>query len=418
MRRLPRSLLLVLLLAVVPAPLRAAAASPCVADDATLCFDELPGDRRYQARITYHTAQGGGLAGSGHAVSLAPSGLTRGGAFWFFSSDNPEVLLKLLDGCTLDEHHWVLAAATTNVGYSLVVTDTFTGAERTYTNPDQTSALPVQDTAAFDCADPCANSGLAARIVSFTASPATQMTGATETLSWQLAGAGPFSQSLTGTEIAGATLLPSDRSYRVGIATAGPHSATLAVTGRCGTASSTASYAVQATCAAPHVVSFTTDYSSYCAGQSAVLSWQTSGSGDVSISPAIGPVPPTGQATVPANVTTAYTLTATAPCGADSAMATVQVLEGPTIVSFTADSYSVPVGGSTTLRYDIEGTIDLSALESTIGNIPAFVDRQGRGSLTSTYNASYSGTDTVTLEVETNRCPPQYVQSSLTIVVH
>src|SRR5262249_49402643 len=54
--------------------LRAVALSPCVADDATLCLDDRPGDHRYQVRITYQTAEGGGLAGNGHAVPLAAAG--------------------------------------------------------------------------------------------------------------------------------------------------------------------------------------------------------------------------------------------------------------------------------------------------------------------------------------------------------
>jgi len=340
------------------ASLSATLPPPCVADAATLCLDDLPGDQRYQLRMTYETVQGGGLSGSAHAVPLVPAGFTRGGAFWFFSPENPEVLVKVLDGCAVNQRHWLLASATTNVGYRLVATDTLTGAEKVYTNADRTPALPIQDTAAFDCADPCTDPDLATHIDSFTATP-TVAAGSPQTFQWTFRGAGPFTQALTGTELTNVQLWPGDRSYTFAPQIPGAHEATLAVHGRCGSDRRAVSYDVQPVCVAPQVVSFTTQYpydsSTFCAGDAATLSWQTSGSGEVSISPGIGAVVPSGSITVPANATTSYTLTKTAACGTASATLDVSVAQRARIVSFTADDSALPCFGRTTLRFDVEG---------------------------------------------------------------
>jgi hypothetical protein len=119
------------------------------ARNTTLSIDDQPGDKRYMVQVSYRTSQGGGLQGNGRAVALSSLGLTHGGAFWFFSPDNPEVLVKVLDGCAFNGAKWFFASAATNVGFTVTVTDTTTGAQKVYTNPDRTPALPIQDTSAF-----------------------------------------------------------------------------------------------------------------------------------------------------------------------------------------------------------------------------------------------------------------------------
>jgi N-acetylglucosamine-6-sulfatase len=120
-----------------------------LAANTALAIDDQPGDRRYAVQVSYSTSQGGGLHGTGRAVAMSPVGLTRGGAFWFFSPDNPELLVKILDGCSANGAKWFFASAATNVGFTLTVTDTTTGAQRVYTNPDRNPAAPIQDTSAF-----------------------------------------------------------------------------------------------------------------------------------------------------------------------------------------------------------------------------------------------------------------------------
>jgi hypothetical protein len=125
--------------------------STCTPDSTTLCIDQNPGDGRFKIQVSYHTSEGGGLSGSGNAIALSSLGVNEGGLFWFFGASNPEMLIKVLDGCGLGGHFWVFFAATTNVGFTVTVTDTQTGHQAIYTNPDNHAAPPVQDTSALTC---------------------------------------------------------------------------------------------------------------------------------------------------------------------------------------------------------------------------------------------------------------------------
>jgi hypothetical protein len=90
----------------------------------------------------WRTATGSGFA---TAVSLAADS----GYFWFFDASNVELLVKALNGCGVNGRYWVFAAGLTDVEVTLRVTDTQTGASRTYVNPRGTAFQPVQDTSAF-----------------------------------------------------------------------------------------------------------------------------------------------------------------------------------------------------------------------------------------------------------------------------
>jgi hypothetical protein len=128
----------------------------CTPSDTVLCLDDNPGDRRFRVTATYHTALDGGLAGEGQAIPLAPLGVLRGGLFWFFSQDNPEVLVKVLNGCAINDHYWIYISAGTNVGYTVTVNDIAQPTNpKTYTNPDLQEALPVQDTSALASCHNC-----------------------------------------------------------------------------------------------------------------------------------------------------------------------------------------------------------------------------------------------------------------------
>ena len=89
--------------------------------------------------------------GQSQGTGTAVSGSSDSGLFWFFSQDNWEMLVKVLDGCNLGGHHWVFASSTTTVAYELRVEDTQTGAVRFYRNPLGTAAPAITDTAAFRC---------------------------------------------------------------------------------------------------------------------------------------------------------------------------------------------------------------------------------------------------------------------------
>jgi hypothetical protein len=94
----------------------------CVPGATTLCLDGQPGDRRFRVTLAWFTAGSGGLSGQAFATPLAGLGLPAGGLFSFFEG-NPEVLIKVLDGCAINGHYWLFGAPTTTLGYRLEVED-------------------------------------------------------------------------------------------------------------------------------------------------------------------------------------------------------------------------------------------------------------------------------------------------------
>ncbi len=130
---------------IAPLSLRCAPDSVCTPDATTLCLR----GGRFRVEVEWQDFSGG--TGAGRQV---PSGSDESGLFWFFDADNWELLVKVLDGCPLNDRFWVFAAATTNVGTTLRVTDTVSGQRQVYVNPLGTPSAAVTDTAAFaTCGD-------------------------------------------------------------------------------------------------------------------------------------------------------------------------------------------------------------------------------------------------------------------------
>jgi hypothetical protein len=73
---------------------------------------------------------------------------TNAAGFWFFGPDNLEVVVKVLDGRSINGHFWAFSGALSNVEYTITITDTQTGLIRKYFNPKGTLAS-VADTSAF-----------------------------------------------------------------------------------------------------------------------------------------------------------------------------------------------------------------------------------------------------------------------------
>lgn len=114
------------------------AAGTCAQTANALCLNAA----RFRVSVTWITAT---ASGTGTAVPL--TGDT--GYFWFFTSGNVEIVVKVVDGRTFNNHFWVFAGGLTNVDTTITVTDTLLGTTRTYRNPANTAFLPIQDTAAF-----------------------------------------------------------------------------------------------------------------------------------------------------------------------------------------------------------------------------------------------------------------------------
>lgn len=86
-------------------------------------------------------------AGPARAQALTPDT----GVFWFFGPDNLELLVKALDGCSVNGHYWLFVGGLTHVGVEIRVEDTFTGAVRTYSSPFGEIFAPELDTRALAC---------------------------------------------------------------------------------------------------------------------------------------------------------------------------------------------------------------------------------------------------------------------------
>ena len=110
----------------------------CTPNDTTLCLV----NGRFAVTASWRTNDNSGV---GHAVALT----SDTGYLWFFGSNNVEVVIKVLDACSLSRTYWVSAGGLTNVNVTINVRDTRTGLIKTYSNPMNTAFLPVQDTAAF-----------------------------------------------------------------------------------------------------------------------------------------------------------------------------------------------------------------------------------------------------------------------------
>lgn len=111
---------------------------PCSPTGNAICLN----GNRFRVQATWRTAS---TTGNGVGSELADDS----GVFYFFQPDNLEVLVKVLNACGLNNRYWVFFGATTNVEFTLVVTDTQTGTVRRYFNPLGRPALPLQDTSAF-----------------------------------------------------------------------------------------------------------------------------------------------------------------------------------------------------------------------------------------------------------------------------
>ncbi len=112
--------------------------SSCAAGAEALCFLD-----RFQIEMSWRFE-----SGESGASKASPLG-ARSGAFYFKSAENLEVLIKMLNACGAGNRYWVFFAATTNVEFTVTVTDTQTGRINTYYNPLGKAALPILDTDAF-----------------------------------------------------------------------------------------------------------------------------------------------------------------------------------------------------------------------------------------------------------------------------
>ena len=111
----------------------------CASDANTLCLN----GGRFQVEVSAR-APSDATSHLASAVGITPDS----GAFWFFSGNNLDLLVKVLDGRSFNGKMWVFIGAASNIEYTVTVTDTVTNAVRTYFNPQGTLAS-IADIQAF-----------------------------------------------------------------------------------------------------------------------------------------------------------------------------------------------------------------------------------------------------------------------------
>jgi len=108
-------------------------------DPSALCLNQ----DRFRVRVTWRV-DSQGTSGVANPVPLAEDT----GAVWFFTPNNLELMIKVVDGRVVNGHFWVFYGALSDVAYEITVTDTTTGQVRTYVNAQGTVASRA-DTSAF-----------------------------------------------------------------------------------------------------------------------------------------------------------------------------------------------------------------------------------------------------------------------------
>jgi plastocyanin len=118
------------------------AMAPC--DDANaLCLD----GGRFEASVEWHRPS---AADDGTRRMMLPEA-SRSGLFSSSRSSDPQLLVNMVDGCTVNGHHWLYFAAVTDVEHTVKVRDTLTGRTWARFNPAGSVSAPVRDVEAFSC---------------------------------------------------------------------------------------------------------------------------------------------------------------------------------------------------------------------------------------------------------------------------
>ncbi len=116
----------------------------CAQGPAYLCLQ----GGRFQVNAIWTKTDG--TSGAANAVKVTDDS----GYFWFFDAGNIEMVVKVLNGCGLNNAYWVFAAGLTNVQVDWRTVDTNTGIVYPQTNPQGSPFAPLQATTAFPSSCP------------------------------------------------------------------------------------------------------------------------------------------------------------------------------------------------------------------------------------------------------------------------
>jgi hypothetical protein len=122
-------------------------AAICTPSEKFLCLD----NGRFRVAATW--AKSDGSLSVANAVPLGAS--STAGYLWFFSSEAPELTVKIVEGCAFNGAVWFFAGGLTDVGVVITVTDyaaPLGPVSKIYLSPPGSPFAPIQDTRAFPCA--------------------------------------------------------------------------------------------------------------------------------------------------------------------------------------------------------------------------------------------------------------------------
>lgn len=110
----------------------------CVPSATTLCLDG-----RFAASVEWRAGAASGVG------TVAGCSTDESGLFWFFNSLNWEILIKSVDGCSLNDRYWIFFSATTDVFFRVTVLDVTHGVQKIYFNYPGVPSAAITDTSAF-----------------------------------------------------------------------------------------------------------------------------------------------------------------------------------------------------------------------------------------------------------------------------
>lgn len=106
-------------------------------------------NRLFAVEASYDATAYGGTTGLAMAQLESDESLK----FSFFSPENLEVFVKVIDGCGYNGHYWIFASGLTSLSVTLLVTDTVGGAVFIHNNNSGHVFRPVLEIEAFPCGE-------------------------------------------------------------------------------------------------------------------------------------------------------------------------------------------------------------------------------------------------------------------------
>lgn len=190
--------------------------------------------------------------------------------------------------------------------------------------------------------------------ISFSASPDDIATGQTSTLVWDTTNATSVTidNGIGAQPVSGSVVVQPTLTTTYTLTASGP--------------GGTVSRPVTVTVTNRPIISFVGNPSLIVSGSPATLFWSVSNSRSIFIDNGVGFVAPSGSVDVFPTTTTTYTMTAVGNAGDSFAAVTVNVIEVPKILSFTATPSAIAPGGTSTLEWSVSG-VDFATIDPVGG---------------------------------------------------